>query len=443
MTSGNILGQLVWFALPLILGNVFQLLYNTVDTYVVGNYVGKEALAAVGSTSMIVNMVVFFFNGLSIGAGVVLSRYFGARHMEKLHDAIETTMTMTFILCIFFTILGTAFVEPMLVFMSTPEDVIPEATVYLKIYMAGVSGLMIYNMASGILRAVGDTRRPLYILILTSITNVVLDLFFVLVLHLGVAGVSLATIISQFLSAIVILIILSKTKDIYQLTWRDLHIDKSILGKILVIGLPTAIQSLITAFSNIFVQSYINVFGSSVVAGWSCFNKVEQFIMLPMDSMAKAATTFVSQNIGAEDEKRANIGTITAVSTTVIFTFFIVLGLVCFAEPVTGVFTSDAEVIQAGAMFVRVNTFFCLANCVNHTLAGALRGRGDSKGPMIIMLACFVVVRQIYLFVITRYFVNTPMVVGLGYPVGWSACCIVEVMYFFYKTKWKKKVIIS
>lgn len=439
MTSGNILGQLVLFALPLIVGNIFQLLYNTVDTYVVGNYVGKEALAAVGSTAMIINMVVFFFNGLSIGAGVVISRYFGARQMEKLHDAIETTMAMTFILCIFFTILGTVFVEPMLVFMSTPKDVIPEATVYLRIYMAGVSGVMIYNMASGILRAVGDTKSPLYILVFTSIMNVVLDLFFVLVVHMGVAGVALATIISQFFSAIVILIILSKADDIYKLIWRDLHIDKNIMGKILVVGLPTAIQSLITAFSNIFVQSYINVFGSSVVAGWSCFNKVEQFIMLPMDSMAKAATTFVSQNMGAGDEKRANTGTITAVLTTVLFTFCIFLGLIRFAEPVTGVFSKDAEVIRYGAMFVRVNVFFCLMNCVNHTLAGALRGHGDSKGPMIIMLSCFVVIRQIYLFVVTRYVVNTPAVVGFGYPVGWTACCIVEVTYFFYKTKWKRQ----
>lgn len=315
MTTGNIFFQLLQFSLPLIIGNVFQLLYNTVDTYVVGNFVGKEALAAVGSTTMIINMVVFFFNGLSIGAGVVISRYFGARNMKRLHDAVETTMAMTFGLCVIFTIIGMIFVKPMLLFMSTPEDVMPEAMVYLRIYMAGISGLMLYNMASGILRAVGDTTRPLYILIFTSVMNVVLDLFFVLVLHLGVVGVSLATIISQFLSAIVVMVFITKTQEIYKFIWRDMKVDGELLRQILSVGLPTAVQSMITAFSNVFVQSYVNVFGSSVIAGWSCYNKVNQFIMLPMDSMAKAATTFVGQNVGAKNEKRADRGTVTGVLT--------------------------------------------------------------------------------------------------------------------------------
>lgn len=435
MTTGNIFFQLLQFSLPLIIGNVFQLLYNTVDTYVVGNFVGKGALAAVGSTTMIINMVVFFFNGLSIGAGVVISRYFGARNMKRLHDAVETTMAMTFGLCVIFTIIGMIFVKPMLLFMSTPEDVMPEAMVYLRIYMAGISGLMLYNMASGILRAVGDTTRPLYILIFTSVMNVVLDLFFVLVLHLGVAGVSLATIISQFLSAIVVMVFITKTHEIYRFIWRDMKVDGELLRQILAVGLPTAVQSMITAFSNVFVQSYVNVFGSSVIAGWSCYNKVNQFIMLPMDSMAKAATTFVSQNVGAKNEKRADRGTVTAVLTVEAFTFLIVTFMFIFAAPVTEIFSKDAEVIYFGALFVRVNTFFLLANCVNHTLAGALRGRGDSKGPMSIMLACFVVVRQIYLFVATTFFANTPTVVALGYPVGWVACCVVEVSYYFYKRR--------
>lgn len=435
MTTGNIFFQLLQFSLPLIIGNVFQLLYNTVDTYVVGNFVGKGALAAVGSTTMIINMVVFFFNGLSIGAGVVISRYFGARNMKRLHDAVETTMAMTFGLCVIFTIIGMIFVKPMLLFMSTPEDVMPEAMVYLRIYMAGISGLMLYNMASGILRAVGDTTRPLYILIFTSVMNVVLDLFFVLVLHLGVAGVSLATIISQFLSAIVVMVFITKTHEIYRFIWRDMKVDGELLRQILAVGLPTAVQSMITAFSNVFVQSYVNVFGSSVIAGWSCYNKVNQFIMLPMDSMAKAATTFVSQNVGAKNEKRADRGTVTAVLTVEAFTFLIVTFMFIFAAPVTEIFSKDAEVIYFGALFVRVNTFFLLANCVNHTLAGALRGRGDSKGPMSIMLACFVVVRQIYFFVATTFFANTPTVVALGYPVGWVACCVVEVSYYFYKRR--------
>lgn len=439
MTKGNIFLQLILFALPLIIGNVFQLLYNTVDAYVVGNYVGTQALAAVGSTAMIVNMVVFFFNGLSIGAGVLISRNFGARDMKRLHDCIETTMAMTFGLCVVFTIAGTLFVKPMLLFMSTPEDVMPEAMTYLRIYMMGISGVMIYNMASGILRAVGDTTRPLYILIFTSVMNVLLDLLFVLVFDLGVAGVSLATVISQFFSGIIVLIFITRTNDIYKFTWKDLSIDKKILVQILSVGLPTAVQSMITAFSNVFVQSYVNVFGSSVVAGWSCYNKVNQFVMLPMDSMSKAATTFVSQNMGAKNHKRADQGTITVVSTTVLITFLIVSFMFIFAGPVTAIFSKDSDVIYFGALFVQTNIFFLLANCINHTLAGALRGRGDSKGPMIIMLVCFVAVRQIYLFVATTFFANTPTIVALGYPVGWTICCIIEVSYFFIKIHREKK----
>lgn len=437
MTKGNILVQLILFSLPLIVGNVFQVLYNTVDTYVVGNYVGKEALAAVGSTGMIINMVVFFFNGLSIGATVLISRNFGAKNMERLHNSIETTVGMTFVLCIIFTVLSVMLVEPMLSFMDTPADVMPEASVYLKIYMAGISGVMIYNMAGGILRAVGDTKRPLYILILTSVINALLDLLFVAVLRMGVAGAALATIISQFISAIAILVILTKTDEIYKLNWKEIHIDKSLLRQILVVGLPAAIQSMFTAFSNVFVQSYVNFFGSSVVAGWGCYNKVVQFVMLPMDSMSKAATTFVSQNIGAKKYERANKGTVTAVSATVLITFLIAVVLVFFATPVTTVFSKDSEVIYYGVLFVQVNTFFVLANCINHTLAGALRGFGDSKGPMLIMMGCFVVLRQIYLFVATNYFANTPTIVALGYPVGWTSCCLVEISYFIYR--WKKK----
>ena len=296
MTEGSILRQMVLFALPLMLGNVFQMLYNTVDSVIVGNFVSKQALAAIGSTTVIVNMMVFFFNGFSIGAGVVIGQYFGARDMEKLHRAIETTMAATFVLSLLFSLLGVALVRPLLHFMSTPEDVMPEATVYLRIYLGGISGLLIYNMGSGILRAVGDSTRPLYFLILTSLLNIALDLFFVLVLKMGVAGAAVATILSQFVSGALILLLLTRTKDIYRLVWRELKIELFLLKKIFAVGLPMAIQQVLTAFSNIFVQGYVNVFGSDVMAGWSSYNKLDQFIMLPMQSMAMAATTFVSQS---------------------------------------------------------------------------------------------------------------------------------------------------
>ncbi len=436
MTEGSIVKQVTLFALPLMLGNIFQMLYNTVDSIVVGNFVGTQALAAVGSTTMIVNMMVFFFNGFSTGAGVVIANLFGARDMKALHKSIETTMAATFLLSILFTIAGVASVKPMLRFMATPEDVFGEATVYLQIYIGGISGLLVYNMGSGILRAVGDTMRPLYFLILTSVLNILLDLVFVIVFHSGIEGVAWATIISQFLSAVLILILLTRSSDIYRLTWKDLKIDRAILGRIFAVGLPAGIQSVITAFSNVFVQSYINFFGSGCMAGWSCYNKLDQFVMLPMQSMAMAATTFVSQNIGAGKESRADKGTVVTVSMSVGVTAVIVALLCLFAAQAVGLFSPDESVIAYGVLFIRANCFFLLFNCVNHVLAGALRGRGDSRGPMVIMLLAFVGIRQIYLFVVTHFIANTPFLVGFGYPVGWTTCCVIELTYFF--LRWRK-----
>lgn len=437
MTQGSIVKQLILFSLPLMLGNVFQMLYNTVDSVVVGNFVGTQALAAVGSTTMIVNIMVFFFNGFSTGASVVIARRFGARDTERLHTAIQTTMATTFVLAVFFTVVGLMGVQPMLRFMATPEDVFDEATVYLRIYIGGFSGLVIYNMCSGILRAVGDTTRPLYFLIFTSILNIILDLLFVLGLRAGIAGVAYATIISQFVSAGLTLLLLTRTRDIYRLEWRGLRIDGQVLGEIIKVGLPAAIQSVITSFSNVFVQSYINAFGSVCMAGWSAYNKLDQFVLLPMQSLAMAATTFVSQNMGADQEKRAGQGTVATVSLSVGITAVIILLVCIFAAPAIALFTPDEAVIEFGVLFVRTNFVFLLFNCVNHVLAGALRGRGDSTAPMAIMLLTFVGLRQIYLFVVTHFVANTPMLVGFGYPVGWMACCFIEVTYYF--VKWGRK----
>ena len=435
MTEGPILRQLIAFALPLMLGNVFQMLYNTVDSVIVGNFVSKQALAAIGSTTMIVNLFVFFFNGFSIGAGVVIGQYFGARDMEKLHDAIETTMAATFILSLLFSLLSFVIVDPLLRMMSTPEDVFHDASVYLRIYLGGIAGLLIFNMGSGVLRAVGDSTRPLYFLIFTSLLNIALDLFFVLVLKMGVAGAAVATIVSQFLSAALILVLLSRTRDIYRLEWRELCIRWPILRRVFAIGLPAAVQSVITALSNVFVQGYINVFGSDVMAGWSSYNKLDQFIMLPMQSMAMSATTFVSQNVGAGNDRRSDRGTVAALGLTCAVTGSIIALLVAFAPGAVRLFSPDEAVIHYGVLFIRTNVIFLLFNCINHVLAGALRGRGDSRGPMIIMLASFVALRQIYLFVVTHFIANTPKIVGIGYPVGWVSCCAAELLYFAVKRR--------
>ncbi|MCH3951623.1 MAG: MATE family efflux transporter [Acidaminococcus sp.] len=431
MTTGSIPRLLLEFALPLMVGNIFQMLYNTVDSIVVGNFVGTEALAAVSATTMVTNMSVFFFNGFSIGATVIIGKYFGARDCKTLHRAVETTMAATFILCLLFTVFFLTANDFMLEFMKTPADVFDEASLYLRIYFAGVTGLLIYNMGSGVLRAVGDTKRPLYFLMLTSVLNIILDLVFVLVFHMGIAGVAYATIIAQFISAAATMAVLIRTNDIYQFRFKDLCLDHFLLKEIFRVGLPTAIQSVITSFSNIFVQSYINFFGATIMAGWGCYNKIDQFVMLPVQSMAMASTTFVAQNVGARQDKRANDGTVSSIVLSLGIVFVIITTLVIFADTALRLFTGDEAVIVAGVDFIHVNLFFMLFNCVNQVLAGALRGRGDSVAPMLIMLFSFVLVRQIYLYIMSNYISNTPLTVGFGYPVGWMTCCVIEVSYFY------------
>ena len=435
MTQGPILRQLVFFSFPLMLGNVFQLLYNMVDSIIVGNFVSKQALAAIGSTTVIVSMIVFFFSGFATGAGVVIGNNFGARNMDRLHDAVHTTVAATFIFSLLLTLLGTAAVRPMLVIMRTPEDVFRDAALYLRIYIGGISGLLIYNMGSGILRAVGDSIRPLGFLILTSVLNILLDLFFVIVLKLGIAGAAVATILSQFVSAALILLLLTRTRDIYRLDWKELHIDFPILKKIFSIGMPTALQAVITSFSNIFVQGYINAFGSDVMAGWSCYNKLDHFIFLPMQSMSVASTTFVSQNAGAGNERRSRRGTFLAILITCLVIGVTAAVLTFFAPAAVRLFSPDEAVIRYGAMFIRTNAFFLIFNGIAQVLAGALRGRGDSRGPMVIMLFNFVVVRQIYLYWVTHFVANTPRLVGFGYPVGWVLCCVMELIYAWCRLK--------
>lgn len=438
MTVGSIPRLILEFALPLMIGNIFQMLYNTVDSIVVGNFVGTQALAAVSSTTMITNMSVFFFNGFSIGATVIIGKYFGAKDHKLLHRAVETTMGATFALCLLFTVFFLAGTDFMLRFMKTPADVFDQAALYLRIYFAGVTGLLLYNMGSGILRAVGDTKRPLYFLILTSILNIFLDLLFVPAFHWGIAGVAYATILAQFISAGATMAVLLRTRDIYRFSFADLCLDRGLLSQIFRVGLPTAIQSIITSFSNIFVQSYINFFGAIVMAGWGCYNKLDQFIMLPVLSMAMAATTFVAQNMGAHNEKRAIDGTVTSILMSLAITGAIAALLFIFADTSMRLFTGDEPVIKAGVAFIHINIFFMLFNCVNQVLAGALRGRGDSIGPMVIMLLSFVLIRQIYLYLMTRFISNTPLTVGFGYPVGWMTCCVLEVLYFYLFWKHRK-----
>ena len=438
MTEGSIVKLLIAFSIPLLMGNIFQQLYNTVDSLVVGNFVGKEALAAVGSTGPVINTLITFFGGLSLGATVIISRFFGAHDDEKLHSAIETTMALTFISGIVCTILGTYAAPWLLRFMDTPEDVMPEASAYLRIYFAGVFGLLLYNIGSGILRAVGDTKRPLYFLIFSSIMNIVLDLVFVIVFHMGIEGVAYATIISQFVSAILILILLSKTRENYRFVWKDLHINWQLVGQICSIGMPAGLQQAITSFSNVYVQSYINGFGSGCMAGWSSYSKIDMFVMLPMMSIAQAITTFASQNIGAGNLERAKKGTKTALIMSVGIAFSISCILWIFAPQFARMFSKETDVAYYCVLFLRQNIFFFVSSAVTQVFSGTLRGAGNSKTPMILMLTSYVAFRQVYLFIVKQV-CYTPSLVGFGYPAGWMVCALLTTLYYCF-SGWDKKL---
>lgn len=435
MTQGVIWKQLLLFALPLMVGNVFQQLYNTVDSIVVGNFVGKEALAAVGTVGPIINSLIGFFMGLATGAGVVISQAYGAKDEERVSRAVHTTFLMTFGLCVVFTVVGVLMTPAMLRLMGTPADVYGAATDYLKVYFAGVSGLMVYNMGSGVLRAVGDSRRPLYFLIFSACVNTVLDVVFVAGLKMGITGAALATVIAQVLSAMLILLVLSRSRGACRFRISRLRLDLPSLKGIVRIGMPAAIQMTVTSVSNVFVQAYINAFGSAVMAGWSAYNKIDQFLMLPMQSVSLAATTFVGQNYGAGNLPRVKKGTGTATKLSMIVTLTLMLPVLFLAPWLVGLFSAEAEVVGYGSMLLRLISPFYLICCVNQICASALRGMGNSQAPMVIMLSSFVVFRQIYLFIISRT-VGTIRAVALGYPAGWVVCSVVLLLY--YRMYWKK-----
>ena len=308
MTEGNITRHIIMFAIPLLAGNLFQQLYNMVDTWVVGNFVSNEAFSAVGSVGPVINMLIGFFLGLSSGAGVVISQYYGAGRHDKVNHTVHTAITMTLGLGVILTIVGIILIPFMLDLMNMPSEVIPEATTYLTIYYAGLLGLMLYNIGAGILRAVGDSQRPFYFLVVCALMNTVLDLFFVLVLDMGVEGVALATILSQGTSAVLVMITLARSDSCIRLNLKELKIHMDMLKKIISVGIPAAIQMCITAFSNIFVQSYINFFGADCMSGWTAYAKVDQLLFLPMQSIALSSTTFVGQNLGKGQVARAERG---------------------------------------------------------------------------------------------------------------------------------------
>lgn len=423
MTQGSIWPLLLRFALPLAVGMLFQQLYNTVDMVVVGQFVGTEAQAAVGSVSSIVNMLVGLCSGLSMGAGVVISQAYGAHDKERLQASVHTTVSLTFVLCAIATAVGLLIARPMLRAMSTPEDVFDEASLYLTIYFAGISGLLIYNMGGSVLRAVGDSKRPLYFLVFSAVVNTGLDLLFVIAFHLGVAGVALATILAQGLSAALVLVTMTLEKGDYGLRWNRLRMEQSTLREVLRIGWPSGIQQALTAFSNVFVQSYINRFGEATMAGWGSYNKLDAFIIVPAMAIAQASTTFVGQNWGARQPRRARQGARQSMALSLISTAVLAALLLLFSHPLMRLFSPDPDVIDNGVRFVRIITPFYLAMCMNQILSGSLRGIGNARTPMLIMLGSFVVFRQVCLFVSTKLGGGF-VAVALAYPMGWVLCTL-------------------
>lgn len=438
MTQGSISRLLFAFAVPLMLGNLFQQLYNTVDSLIVGNFVSKQALAAVGCTGPIINTLIGLFSGLATGASVVISQYYGARDNEKLGEAVHTTVMITLVTCVVLTIVGVWATPLMLELMDTPADVIGEAELYLRIYFGGVAGLLLYNIGSGILRAVGDSTRPLYFLIFSAVMNTVLDLFFVAVLKQGIAGAAIATIISQFVSAILVMLLLMRSKEPYRLVVSQLRMHKGMLRRICNIGIPSSLQMGITAFSNIFVMGYINHFESSCMAGWTAYNKLDALAMLPMQSLSLALTTFVGQNLGAGELKRAKAGPRYGLIMGFTVMIIILVPMMIFAPQLTALFNDDKEVIEFGTLFVRLCSPFYVAFVINQVYSGALRGAGDAKNTMFIMLFSFVVFRQIYLFIVSRLGA-TAGVIALGYPMGWMMCSALLLIYY-YHGRWARKL---
>lgn len=429
MTEGNITRHIISFALPLLIGNVFQQLYNTVDTWVVGNYVSNEAFSAVGTVGPIINMLIGFFMGLSSGAGVVISQYYGAKRNQEVHDTVHTAMVMTLVMGVAFTAIGLAMTPFMLRLMNTPDNVMPESTAYLTIYFSGILGLMVYNIGAGILRAVGDSQRPFYFLVVCALINTVLDLLFVLVFHMGVEGVALATVIAQSTSALLVVITLMKTDTCIKFRLRDLKINYAMLGKIFRVGIPAAIQMAITAFSNIFVQSYINYFGDNCMSGWTAYAKIDQLLFLPMQSIALASTTFVGQNLGCNQVERAKKGVSQALLIAIVSTVVLMIPVMAFASPVVAFFNSKEEVVEIGTMLLHWLSPFYVLCCFNQVYSGALRGAGNSRAPMIIMLSSFVAFRQVYLFIMARAW-NEIIPIAMSYPAGWLLCSTLTAIYY-------------
>ena len=437
MLKGGIFRSILWFSSPLLVGYFFQQLYNTVDSYVVGNYVSTNALAAVGASTPVINMLVGFFMGLSTGAGVVISQYYGAGRTRLMSKAIHSSLALTAVLSVVFTAAGLLFTRPLLNAIGVPQEVMPDSVLYLTIYFTGMTFSLFYNIGAGILRAIGDSRHPLYYLAAASVVNIVLDFTFVCAFHMGVAGVAIATVIAQAVSSAMVMYKLIRTKESYQVRVREIRMNRLMIWKIVGIGFPAALQQSITSFSNVIVQSYVNYFGAAAMAGYSATLRIDGFLQLPLQSFNMAITTFVGQNIGAKQYKRVKKGVFAAwlMSSVVIlagamFMFF-------NGRLIVRIFTDDAEVIRVGNAMLQIFAAGYIFLPVVQILNGALRGAGLSKVPMYFMVGCFVVLRQIYLMIAIPMTGKLELVFA-GWPITWVVCAAGMLAYYL-KADWLPK----
>lgn len=431
MCNGAILPKLLRFAIPLMCSSILQLLFNAADVVVVGRFCGEHSLAAVGSTASLINLLTNLFMGLSVGANVLVARYFGAKEEKHLHDVVHTAVALSIASGVILTVFGIIFTKQILVWMQTPDEVLGLAATYLRIYFLGMVAMMLYNFCSSILRAVGDTKRPLYYLLFAGIINVCLNLLFVIVCDLNVAGVGLATVISQCVSALLITRCLIREKEGYRLCIREIHFHSQYVLKILQIGLPAGLQGTIFSLSNVVIQSSVNSFGATVMAGNAAASNIEGFVYVAMNSFHQAAVSFVSQNLGAGKVHRIN--KIAVRSLLCVAITGIVLGglAVLFGHPLLGIYSSKEMVIEAGMVRMKmICGTYALCGMMD-VMVGILRGLGYSVMPMIVSLIGACGLRLLWIFTIFRLpSFHTTHMLYLSYPISWVITLIVHVICF-------------
>lgn len=434
MTKGPIWKKIIAFAIPLFLGNLFQQFYNTADSLIVGNFLGSSALAAVSSSGNLIFLMVGFFNGLAVGAGVIVARYFGAKKFDLVQRAIHTIITLGFFCGIALTFVGVIAAPQILVLMGTPPEVLPNSVTYFRIYFCGSLAFVMYNFLVGILQAVGDSRHPLMYLIISSVTNIILDLILVAGFHFGVGAAALATVISQCLSALLCFLHLLRGPKEYRIYLSKLRLDSLLLKQIISNGLPAGLQNSIISLANVVVQSNINKFGQMAVAGCGSYSKIEGFAFLPITCFALALTTFISQNLGAKEYDRAKKGAVFGVICSVVTAELVGVVIYTFAPYLIAAFNNTPDVLSYGVAQAHTASLFYFLLAFSHCMAGILRGAGKSTVPMFVMLICWCIIRVTYITV-TVHFIPNIRVIFWAYPITWTLSSIVFLLYFL-KSDW-------